>query len=160
MADSDIQVTSNNTETGATNNVDSNDDSLTAQPTLPFANELDDFVSYNYIFTLCALTDQEIAAPNETYRKSDPKIVILRSGGGAKGVDTPPEAALGAVEFFIDNVEINSLITHNRKTKQSNATSITFDVTEPYSMGLFLQELKVAAQKARGEMSNLIKYLN
>jgi hypothetical protein len=161
MADTDIQVVSNNTggngESAATTNVDNNNDSITAQPTLPFANELDDFVSYNYIFTLSALTDEETSAPNETYRKSDPKIVILRSGGGADGVDTPPEAALGKIEYFIDNVEINSLITHNRKTKQSNATSISFNVIEPYSMGIFLQELKVAAQQARGEMSNYLE---
>ena len=162
MADSDIQVINNNefssndtNSNGATTDINNNGNA--EEYMLPFANELEDFVSYNYIFTLSALTDEETADPKSTYRKNDPKIVLIRSGGGADGVDIPAEAALGSVEYFIDNVEINSLITHNRKTKQSNATSIRFNVTEPFSMGLFLQELRVAAKKARGEKSNYLE---
>lgn len=159
MANSDVKVIqSNNLDTGAgdeTNNsstVDvgknSNNEAGTADISLPLPNELEDFVSYNYIFTLSCLTDEEVAAPDETYRIADPTIVLLRSGGGADGVDIPPEADLGQVEYYIDNLEVNSIIAHNRKTKQSNATSISFNVVEPFSMGLFLQELRVAAQQA------------
>jgi len=148
---------SNNADPGS-DNPDSNDNrakndlnsaELSAEDIeFPFANELDDYVSYNYVFTFSCLTKNECAAPDDTYRKTDPKIVILRSGGGVDGVDTEPEQSLGSVEYFIDNVEVQSLITPNKKTKQTNATSITFDIIEPYSMGIFLQELKVAALTA------------
>jgi hypothetical protein len=158
MADSDIQVINNNqSSSGDSATTDISNDNAEGASLLPFANELEDFASYNYIFTFSALTDEETANPKSTYKKNDPQIVLIRSGGGADGVDIPAETALGAVEYFIDDVEINSLITHNRKTKQSNATSIRFTVTEPYSMGLFLQELRVASKKARGEKSNYLE---
>ena len=111
---------------------------------LPYNNELDDYASYNYIFTLSCLTNDELHFPEKTYRKKDPEILILRSGGGVNGVFTEPEK-FGAVEYFIDNVEIESIISPNRKSKQTNASRIKFQITEPYSMGIFLQELKTAS---------------
>ena len=70
-------------------------------------NELDQFASYNTIFTLAALTDDEISNPDSTYRSKEPEITILRSGGG---VDSPGGFGLeqydGKLEYFIDDVNI------------------------------------------------------
>jgi len=129
------QLNNENTATKSVNNTDS---------PFPIINPLSNYVSYNYVFTFSCLTKDECAAPETTYRVKDPSILIIRSGGGVDGVTTEPES-LGTVEYFIDNVQVGSIISPNKKTKQTNATSISFQVTEPYSMGIFLQELKVAA---------------
>jgi hypothetical protein len=112
-------------------------------------NELRDFASYSYIFTLGVLTNFEINFPDLTYRRRDPWITILRSGGGlGNSKATTIYERQGRIEYFIDNVNIDSLVGLNQATKQSNATNIEFKVTEPYSMGLFLQSIQVAAAKA------------
>jgi hypothetical protein len=114
----------------------------------PWPNELEQFASYNYIFGLHCLTNDEINNPDVTYRIFEPPITILKSGGsGYKKIRTLYETR-GATEFYIDDVRIESIITPNNKTKQSNATLVTFEVTEPHSMGMFLQTLQMAALTA------------
>ncbi len=44
-------------------------------------NPLEQFASFNYVFTLGCLSEFELAFPDLTYRRRDPGIVILRSGG-------------------------------------------------------------------------------
>ena len=111
-------------------------------------NPLEQFASFNYVFTLGCLSEFELSFPDLTYRRRDPGIVILRSGGGP----TPGSATLyessGKVEYFIDDVEIETIVAGNEATRSTNATSLNFKVTEPYSMGLFLQALQVAAKRA------------
>jgi len=112
-------------------------------------NDLKDFASYSYIFTLGALTNFEINFPDLTYRRRDPWITVLKSGGGlGNSKATTIYESQGRLEYFIDDVNINSLVGLNQATKQSNATNIEFKVTEPYSMGLFLQTIQVAAAQA------------
>jgi len=114
----------------------------------PFPNELRNFASYNYIFTFGCLNNLEINFPDLTYRIKDPETVILKSGGGAgNGAATVYENA-GKVEYYIDDVEIDTIIGFNPQTKHSNATGIKFKVTEPLSMGLFLQALQVASLRS------------
>ena len=116
---------------------------------LPFPNQLEKFASYNYIFTLGCLSAYELNYPDLTYRFQDPEVLVLKSGGGAgpKKVRTDFETE-GTVEYFIDDVEINTIIAPGADTKQTNATSINFTVLEPYSMGMFLQTLNLAAKQA------------
>lgn len=111
----------------------------------PWPNDLEGFASYNYVFSLACLDDEEVNNPDSTYRVKEPRNLILRSGGsGSKKVKTLYEKN-GTTEFYIDNVEIETIIAPNPKTKQTNATAIRFKVLEPYSMGMFLQTLQVAA---------------
>lgn len=113
-------------------------------------NTLHQFASFNSIFTFSVLTVDEVNMPNETYRKTLPSLQIFRSGGGAENkVSTAYEEAIGGkLEYFIDDVEIESLVVPNTKTRTTNATFINFKVTEPYSMGLFIQTLQIAATTA------------
>lgn len=110
-------------------------------------NILSKYASYNCVFTLGVLTNDEINHPDATYRKYGPSILILRTGG--TGNDQPRtlvEQSAGITgEYFIDDIEIDTIIAPNPKTKQTNATNISFRVVEPYSMGLFLQTLMLAA---------------
>ena len=111
-------------------------------------NMLEAFSTYNYVFTLGALTDFELNFPDLTYRYNDPLITIIRSGGGSlRGSRTIYERN-GKTEYFIDNVNIECLIAPNPETRGTNAVGINFEVTEPYSMGLFLQALQIAAISA------------
>jgi hypothetical protein len=112
-------------------------------------NELRDFATYNYVFTLGVLTNFETNFPDLTYRRRDPWITILKSGGGlGNSKSTTIYESQGRLEYFIDNVNIDSLVGLNQATKQSNATKLEFKVSEPYSMGLFLQSVQVAAASA------------
>lgn len=111
-------------------------------------NDLAQFASYNYVFTLGALTDFELNFPDLTYRYNEPLITILRTGGGdTRGSRTIYERN-GKTEYYIDDVEIETIVAGNSGTRSTNATSINFKVTEPYSMGLFLQALQIAALSA------------
>jgi len=110
----------------------------------PYRNELDQFASYNYIFTLGALTNLELNFPL-SYRTVGPLIKIIKSGGTA-GQKIPTIYELdGQVEFFIEDVEIQNHLAPNPGTRLSNATSIDFKVIEPYSMGQFFHSLRTAA---------------
>jgi len=123
-------------------------------------NPLHQFSTFNTIFTLSVLTAGEVNSPNTTYKVREPNHVLLRSGGGATNKTTTYyEDRLGIkLEYFIDNVNIESLVTNNSKTRSSNATAISFDVIEPYSMGLFLQTLAIAAKEAYG--NEYVNYLD
>lgn len=116
---------------------------------LALPNELNEFASYNYIWTLYCLTEGEVNDPENTYRKDPPAIPVLKSGGGlgSKKIMIAGESE-DRYEFFIDNVEIEQEIAPNIKRKQSNMHRLTFDVYEPYSMGTFLQALQIAAETA------------
>lgn len=108
-------------------------------------NPLDQFASYNYQITLGCLNAFEVNFPDFTYRKREPFVTILRSSGGdTRGSKTLYETG-GKTEYFIDDIEIQSIIAPNDGTRLTNATSIDFKITEPYSMGNFLQALQVAA---------------
>lgn len=117
---------------------------------MPKPNTLHQFASFNSIFTLGVLTPDEVNMPDETYRVNQPQLQIFRSGGGAENkVTTQYEDALGKkLEYFIDNVEVEGLLVPNSKTRTTNATFISFEVSEPYSMGLFIQTLQIAATTA------------
>lgn len=121
------------------------------------SNPLEQYASYNYIFTLGCLSDDELNFPDFTYRRKDPNVVILRSGGGPTPGSATAYDTNGKTEYFIDDVEIETIVAGNENTRATNATSLTFNVIEPYSMGLFLQSLQVAAKRARGPLSNYIE---
>jgi len=113
------------------------------------ANQLKRYATYNYNITLACLTVNEINFPDSTYRISPPQVTVLRSGGGAPGKAlTAYESSDAQLEYYIDNLVMNSVIAPTSKTRTSNATVQTFTVHEPYSMGLFLQTLMIAANKA------------
>jgi hypothetical protein len=110
----------------------------------PYRNELDQFSSYNYIFTLGCLTTLEYNFPL-SYRTLGPAVKIIKSGGtGGNKIPSIYETD-GAREFFIEDVTILNHCAPNEGTRTSNAMLITFKVIEPYSMGQFFQNLRTAA---------------
>ena len=111
-------------------------------------NPLRKFSSHNYIISLGILTRSQCNSPNSTYRSSGLTNIILSSAGGNynKRQTTATEDTFGPHgEYYIEDIEIDSMITHNQTTGPSNSTGITFSVIEPYSMGQFLESCAAAA---------------
>lgn len=115
-------------------------------------NVLKTFASFNYNITLACLSTNELNFPESTYRNGGtPEVTVLRSGGEGSGTTKAliaDETSTAKLEYFIDEVEMQAIIAPTTQTRTSNATSFSFKVNEPYSMGLFLQSMMVAALKA------------
>ena len=115
-------------------------------------NVLHKFSSFNTIFTLSCLTVDEINNPY-SLRIKTPEKVILRNGGSSASkfptqYDKPLDGSnsgTAAREFFITDVDINTVISPNPKTKHTNAYKINFTVIEPYSLGTFIETLRTVA---------------
>lgn len=114
----------------------------------PYPNILNLYSSYNYIFTLSPLSNNEINYPL-SYRNKEPSGIILRSGGsGDLKITGEQENQLGiTTDLYIDDVQILTLIGNNPDTKFTTVLNVEFTVTEPYSMGMFLENLTAAAKK-------------
>lgn len=142
-----------------------------------FQNPLADFASINHLWTMAVLTPKQFNNPN-LYRNSvglgfasqsydvsstvtrqnqsgsfeDTRTATLQSSvvfssagrGDAERVNTK----YGKPEYFVDNFQMTSVIAATPKTGNQNAINFTFDILEPFSMGLFLQSLQNAAIKA------------
>lgn len=116
-------------------------------PTL-LPNELSSFASFNYIWTFAVLTADEIN--NAEYLGKEPTYILARTGGYTKPstITTAAEDLLGVnVEYFVDNVEINSIYSPNPKSGITSAVKIDFKIIEPYSVGLFFQTMALASSK-------------
>jgi hypothetical protein len=112
----------------------------------PYPNILNIFASYTYIFTLSALSDDEINFPDSTYRSKGPRIIICKSANGDPYNRVQTE--YGQFDFFIDNFNLTSLIAWDKKTQNTSMMEASFTVTEPFSMGMFMQSIAIAAERA------------
>lgn len=138
-------------------------------------NPLEQFASYSPLWTMAVLTPQQYNNPllyrnasglsfgGQTY---DVKTKFVDDDGGFEGEKTTSlesgiifssagrgdkfrtSTAFGTPEYYIDDFEMNAVVAANVKTGNQNAISFNFNIMEPYSMGLLLQTLQVAAIKA------------
>lgn len=109
-------------------------------------NELSNFASFNYIWTLAVLTREEVNSGS--YLGREPQYILAKTGGYTKSseITTAEEDRLGInVEYFVDEVEINSIYAPNPRSGITSAVKIDFKVQEPYSVGLFFQTLAIAS---------------
>jgi hypothetical protein len=97
------------------------------------SNPLHAYASFNYLFGLYALTDGEVNGGTR--------------GGGIPIIQEPSGPTVGATTF-IDNVRISGVVGLDKQAGNSNALSIAFKVTEPYSMGKFWETLQAGALAA------------
>lgn len=110
-------------------------------------NPLEQFASYTTLFTFACLKPEEVNNPY-LYRNGQFAVnqVVLSSAGRYDAERVP--TAYGTPEYFIDDINLASMIAPNEGTGASNAININFDVYEPYSAGMFLQSLASAAKYA------------
>ena len=64
---------------------------------------------------------------------------------GSALVNSFNKKAAGRFDFFIDNVEIHTIMVPTEETGSALATKVKFDVIEPYSMNGFIDALRVSA---------------
>lgn len=107
-------------------------------------NELFDYSVYNYHFTLSVLSKGQYNSAS--YMGGDLGQIILASAGAAKEEDLVATQS-GKLDYHLENLRINSIAGLNENTGNSNALGLSFQIIEPYSMGLFFQALQVAALK-------------
>jgi hypothetical protein len=116
---------------------------------LPVVNPLTQFTTFNSIITLSSLSPDQYNFPEKSYKAGDIGKVVLRSAGAGdraqKTAFTTSFNTKGQYDFHIDNLELKSLMSFNADTKGTNSNLISFEVYEPYSMGLFPQALSQAA---------------
>jgi hypothetical protein len=110
----------------------------------PLPNILSYYSSFNYVFTLSVLTQEQINFPDSTYKKGIYGPLILRSAGGAPDKELVG-TQYGKYDFYIDDVNVDSVIGLDKATGNTNATGFRFKIIEPYSMGLFFQTMQAAA---------------
>jgi hypothetical protein len=113
-------------------------------------NELHDFATHNYVWTLSAMYPGEVNDPT-TYKGTTGKLPIASTGGlgNRKTVVTEAEESRNTnVEFYLEDIELSHAISTTPKNPVSTTNTISFNVQEPYSLGLFMQSIAVAASKA------------
>ena len=153
-------------EAGATASAEETEDQSNDQDfsssglNVPLRNPLSGFASYAPVISLYVLTKDELRDP-DSYRKNPPQFLIARTGGLGNDTDevapTIFEENLGKrVEYFIDDLEIDSLLSHTAKTRQTNATTIKFRLSEPYSMGMFLKSLQFTVGRSNNQRISYI----
>lgn len=113
----------------------------------PLPNILSYYTSYNYVFTLSVLSDDQINFPDQTYKKGEYGPLILRSAGGSPDKEIV-ETAYGKFDFFLDDLTLDGIVGFDKVSGNTTTKSLSFKVIEPYSMGLFFQSLQTAALKA------------
>lgn len=100
-------------------------------------NPLSQFSLFNYKLTLGAYDSNALTDQIDLARIKK----VVESGNGP---DSRTKVDGGDWDFYFGEVEIESLIGYNRLSKGTNVTNISFEIIEPYSIGLFLQALQVA----------------
>ena len=108
-------------------------------------NPLHDYESYNAVFTLAALTVEEVNFPNLLYNRMPLHPIAHSTGKGKIEEVTFYKQAGVNLEYFIDNVEVESQVSPSPKTKFTQKDKIRFTVTEPYSIGLFFRRIFIVA---------------
>lgn len=108
-------------------------------------NILEEFATYNSLFTFACPTPGELNS--QSYRTANPLPRIIFSSAGRFN-EQRVETAYGAPEFYIDNVTIDAVISPTPTKGSGPWSKITFDLYEPFSMGLFLQSCQAAALEA------------
>lgn len=164
----DVKVSPKNpgpADKGATQSTDSSGETVNQESNIeagnvPLANPLSVFASHSAIISLFVLTKEELRDP-DSYRKNEPEFLIARTGGlGADADNITPtifEENLGIkVEYFLDDLEVESILAQTANSRQTNATLIRFTLKEPYSMGMFLKALQFTVSRADPQRTSYI----
>lgn len=112
----------------------------------PYENVLEQFASYSPIWTMAALTPTQFNDPS-TYRGKPGalKNVIFSSGGRFDSERTKLFNSGAQPEYYVNNFEFFTTAGASPGAGTSNVQTFSFDLYEPYSMGLFLQSCVAAA---------------
>lgn len=144
-----------------------------------YTNILHAFQSYTYRITLFLLTRKDYNALATNPQTFVPTFSLISSGagfatpgvitttterkaspwGGFEDVSTTQTRAGRhpdfQTDFFIDNLQLTTIVGLNAQTKASNAVEISFNITEPYGLSL-LDRLLSACETSGDRNTNYI----
>jgi hypothetical protein len=118
---------------------------LAAGQQLPLKNPLFDYASYTYVLGIGILTEEDLNYPDKTY-KAGKRIPLICKDANADP-NNRVNTVYGKFDFFINNLVLNSVIGFEQGCNNTNVMNFSFDVIEPYSMGLFMLSLQQGAQE-------------
>lgn len=116
-------------------------------------NPLRNHNGMSYEVTLGVLSAAEYNNPASYRDAGGFKNYIIKSGGGVldKRYQVFDETGGGSsdhAEYYIDDIELDAVISPNKNTRVTAGTALSFTVTEPYSMGNFIQAIIGSANAA------------
>jgi len=113
---------------------------------LPLPNPLFAYASYDYVLGIAVLSDNQLNNPDKGYMNSSVKLDLI-----CKSANSDPtnriQTTFGQFDYFIDKLEIDSTIGLE-KGNNTNMHTMSFEITEPYSMGTFMMTIQEAAWKS------------
>ena len=105
-------------------------------------NPLNQYVSFNCLYTLACLTPQQ--QKDGKFSAGSLRNIVCRTQGDWQK-DNHVKTDFGSYDYIIDDLIITSIPSLSKSAGSAFATKITFKVTEPYSLGLFLIALQAGA---------------
>ena len=114
---------------------------------LPIPNVLHNYATYNYIIGLGCLDTDSYNYPGSSYMAGKLPPLICKSASGDP-TNRIKFADGNKYDFFIDDLSIEGYASFTKQSGNTTNTTLEFTVTEPYSMGMFMQALQIAAYNA------------
>jgi hypothetical protein len=111
-------------------------------------NVMEKFSSVNILWTLACLTRQQFNKP-KSYRETPNSLSNIIFASGGRFDDQRVKTFFGTPEYYVNDFQMRCLISASTQTGNSNAFKFSFEIFEPYSMGLLLQSMQNAAVKAK-----------
>jgi len=116
-------------------------------------NPLRNHNGFSYEITLGVLSASEYNNPASYRDAGGFQNYIIKSGGGVldKRYQVFDETGGGSsdhAEYYIDDIELDAVISPNKNTRVTAGTALSFTVIEPYSMGNFIQAIIGSANAA------------
>lgn len=127
---------------GLGNNPTTSGNSSSVDKTIPankLYNKLHDFTGYTYRITLFLLSPADLVALSDSPKNFKPTWSLISSGGGFASTgnkDNTNRHPDFMEDFYFDNLEIDTVVGLNAKSKASNAIDVKFNIIEPYGMTL------------------------
>jgi hypothetical protein len=125
---------------------------------LPLTNALNQYSSYNYIISMACLSPEEYNYPDSYYMAGKVPSPLIFKGGNADPNNRVGTTA-GEFDFYCSDLEIKSQYGFEKGTGNTNTTSFEFTIIEPYSMGMFMQVVQIAAREKGYKNFNEAPYL-
>lgn len=124
---------------------------------LPIANPLHKYASYSYIISLSCLDANGYNHPDKSYIAGKLPPLICKSASMQPNDRITLDG--GKFDFFIDDLVIDGYASFSNDHGNTTNTTLEFTVIEPYSMGMFMQAVQVAAYNQKYKNWNEAPYL-
>jgi hypothetical protein len=112
---------------------------------LPLPNQLSTYATYDYILGIGVLTNEQYSNPTDTYIAGQ-RIELICKSANADPTNRV-RTQYGQFDFFINNLVLENTIGFKIQ-KNSFVTTLSFDIYEPYGLGMFVLALQQAAADA------------